>query len=92
MHASIWRFAGYPDELLRSYEAMVSEIPAANMQLHLCLRDLDGIVLVDTCPSKEAFDSLFAGERKAERATPGRWAIVDSNHGPPPYQSGALTD
>ena len=21
-----------------------------------------------------------------------RWAIVDSNHGPPPYQSGALTD
>jgi hypothetical protein len=20
------------------------------------------------------------------------WAIVDSNHGPPPYQSGALTD
>ena len=23
---------------------------------------------------------------------PSRWAIVDSNHGPPPYQSGALTD
>ncbi len=22
----------------------------------------------------------------------GEWAIVDSNHGPPPYQSGALTD
>jgi hypothetical protein len=21
-----------------------------------------------------------------------RWAIVDSNHGPPPYQSGALTN
>jgi hypothetical protein len=20
------------------------------------------------------------------------WAIVDSNHGPPPYQSGALTN
>ena len=23
---------------------------------------------------------------------PERWAIVDSNHGPPPYQSGALTN
>jgi hypothetical protein len=21
-----------------------------------------------------------------------QWAIVDSNHGPPPYQSGALTN
>ena len=62
MHASIWRFAGDPDELLRSYESMVAEIPAANMRLHLCLSDADGIVLVDTCPSKEVFDSFFAGE------------------------------
>ena len=23
---------------------------------------------------------------------PSKWAIVDSNHGPPPYQSGALTN
>ncbi len=30
-------------------------------------------------------------ERKAKRAR-DQWAIVDSNHGPPPYQSGALTD
>ena len=28
--------------------------------------------------------------RRVSRAT--SWAIVDSNHGPPPYQSGALTD
>ena len=62
MHASIWRFSGDPDDLIRRYEAMVAEIPAASMRLHLCLRDEDGIVLVDTCPSKEAFDSFFAGE------------------------------
>ncbi len=30
--------------------------------------------------------------RVALRRGPGRWAIVDSNHGPPPYQSGALTN
>lgn len=60
MHASIWRFTGDPDELLRRYEAMLAEVPAANMRLHLCLRARDGIVLVDTCPSREAFEA-FAG-------------------------------
>ncbi|HEY2777192.1 MAG TPA: hypothetical protein VGI77_04760 [Gaiellaceae bacterium] len=37
---------------------MASEIPAANMKLHLCLRAPDGIVVVDTCPTKEAFDAF----------------------------------
>jgi hypothetical protein len=60
VHASIWRFRGDPDELLRGYDAMVAEIPSANMKLHLCLRASDGIVLVDTCPSQEAFDSFIS--------------------------------
>ena len=62
MHASIWRFTGDPDDLLGSYEAMVAEIPAENMRLHLCLRAPDGIVLVDTCPSREVFEGFLAGE------------------------------
>lgn len=62
MHASIWRFSGDPDHLLRSYDAMVAEIPLANMQWQLCLRAADGIVLVDTCPSREAFEAFSASE------------------------------
>ena len=62
MHASIWRFRGDPDELMGSYEALLAEVPAESMRLHLCLRAEDGIVLVDTCPSKEAFDAFFADE------------------------------
>jgi hypothetical protein len=62
MHGSIWRFDGDPHELLRRYDALVAEIPAENMRLHVCLRDRDGIVLVDTCPSKEVFDGFFASE------------------------------
>ena len=58
MHASIWTFRGDPDELLRGYDAMVAEIPSANMKLHLCLRAPDGIVIVDTCPTKEVFDAF----------------------------------
>jgi hypothetical protein len=62
MHASIWRFAGNPDELLPRYDAMVAEIPAASMRLHLCMRARDGIVLVDTCPSREAYEGFATAD------------------------------
>ena len=32
------------------------------MKLHLCLRAPDGIVLVDTCPTKGAFDAFVAND------------------------------
>jgi hypothetical protein len=60
MHGSIWRITGDPDELLRRYDAMLAEIPRANMRLHLCLRASDGIVLVDTCPSREIYEAFAA--------------------------------
>jgi hypothetical protein len=62
MYASIWRFGGDPDELVRRYDAMVAEIPAANMRLHLCLRAADGILLVDTCPSRAVFEAFAGGD------------------------------
>jgi len=58
MHASIWKFTGDPERLLRSYDAMIAEIPAANMRLHVCLRAADGIVLVDTCPTREVYEAF----------------------------------
>ena len=69
MHASIWRFRGDPDQLLRGYDAMVTEIPSANMKLHLCLRAADGIIVVDTCPTKEAFDAFVANRGRAPGAS-----------------------
>jgi hypothetical protein len=61
MHASIWRFKGDPAELERRYDAMLSDIPHANMRLHLCLRADDGLVVVDTCPSREVFLDFSQG-------------------------------
>jgi hypothetical protein len=61
MYGSIWRFEGDPDELAESYDAMIAEIPAGNIRLHLCLRDRDGIVVVDTCPSRAAFEAFVDG-------------------------------
>jgi hypothetical protein len=63
MHASIWKFTGDPEDLLRRYDALVAEIPPENMRLYLCLRAPEGIVLVDTCPSKEVFDQFTASFR-----------------------------
>ena len=71
MHASIWHFAGDPDDLLRRYDAMLADIPPENMQLHLCLRAPDGIVLVDTCPSPEAFVAFAEGPFTALRRRHG---------------------
>ena len=62
MHASIWKFGGDPDDLRRRYDAMVADIPSENMRLHLCLRVPDGILLVDTCPSREVFEAFSEGE------------------------------
>ena len=58
MHASIWRFTGDPDELLAGYDSLLAEVPLESMRLHLCLRAPDGIVIVDTCPSREAFEGF----------------------------------
>jgi hypothetical protein len=62
MHASLWRFRGDPDGLLASYDAMVQEIPPSVMRLHLCLRATDGIVLVDTCPTRDDFVRFAGGD------------------------------
>ena len=62
MHASIWKFTGDPDELTRGYDEMLAEFPASEFIAHLCLRAPDGIVIVDTCPSREAFEAFAASE------------------------------
>jgi len=80
MHASIWRFRGDPDELVRAYESMVTEIPAASMRLHLCLSAPDGIVLVDACPSREVFDGFVGrtfGEVRRRHGLPEPERIED---------------
>jgi hypothetical protein len=62
MHASIWKFRGDPEDLVRRYEAILTEIPIDPMRLHLCLRADDGIVLVDTCPSRQVFEEFSSGD------------------------------
>ena len=79
-HASIWHFAGDPDDLLRRYDAMIAEVPAANMRLHLCLQADDGITIIDTCPSREVYQAFAAGpfpELRRRHGLPDPVALED---------------
>jgi hypothetical protein len=42
-------------------------------------------------PERSAARCADSAPRAQSKGAPG-WAILDSNQGPPPYQSGALTD
>lgn len=80
MHASIWRFAGDPDDLLRRYDAMIAEIPASNLRLHLCLQAPNGITIIDTCPSHDAYEAFAAGpfpELRRRHGLPDPIALED---------------
>ena len=82
MYASIWRFTGDPDELVRRYDAMLADIPSASMRLHLCLRTPNGIVILDTCPSHEAFEQFATGPFPALRSRHGLPEPKDVQDGP----------
>ena len=62
MHGAIWTFRGEPEQLLDAYDGLVAEILPA-VQLHLCLRTPDGIILVDTCPDREGVRAI-RGKRR----------------------------
>ena len=63
MHASIWKFTGDSDDLARRYDALLNEMPTAEFIAHLCLLAHDGIVIVDTCPTREAFQAFTTGDQ-----------------------------
>ena len=61
MHASIWKFTGDPDDLARRYDALIEEFPTNGFIAHLCLRAPDGLVIVDVCPTEEAYRAFSTG-------------------------------
>ena len=61
MHGSLWTFRGDPDELLRGFDGMLAEGPVERMRMTACLRTPDGILVIDTCPSREDWESFRTG-------------------------------
>jgi hypothetical protein len=62
MHASITHLPGDPEELQSRYDSLLAQIGSENLDFHMCLRAPDGLVVVDACPSEEAFREFHHGE------------------------------
>lgn len=62
MHASIWKFTGDTEDLAARYDALLGEMPTTQFTAHLCLRAPDGILIVDTCPSRDAFQAFTTSD------------------------------
>lgn len=62
MYASIWKLRGNPDALAVGYESLIEEMGEEGLGFHACLRGKDGLLIVDTCPSREAFEEFRGAE------------------------------
>jgi len=60
MFLGIYRFEGDVARLRESYDRMLEQIPHSGLHLHLCVSDSEGLLVYDTCPSKEIFLSFAA--------------------------------
>lgn len=60
MHASIWRFTGDPERLARAYDAFAAELGTGQLLVHVCLTAEDGLIVVDTCADRDAWERFIA--------------------------------
>ena len=58
MYLGTYRFTGDPDELLVGYDRMMASFPPELLLVHLCVRGVDGITIIDTCPDEATFRSF----------------------------------
>ena len=65
MYASIWKFEGDPDRLAAAYAAFTAELPEPDLQLALLAPD--GLVVVDTCPTRDDFVAFTSDPSVHER-------------------------
>jgi len=63
MFLGIYRFNGNVDELLAGYRKMMELVPPGAIHLHVCVQESDGLSIIDTCPTREAFENFAGGEQ-----------------------------
>ena len=61
MFLGAYHFTGDPDELLAGYRRLRAGFPPGSLDLHVCARTTDGIVVLDACPSEDVFQSFSTG-------------------------------
>jgi hypothetical protein len=85
MFLGIYRFAGDAALLRKAYDHLLDTLPHADLSLHLCVADENGLSVFDTCPSQEAFMSFasspeFNGALKAAGLPPPQITLAGEVH------------
>ena len=55
-----YRFAGDPTELVAAYDRMMSGLDRATLDLHICVVEPNGLLVLDACPTEEVFRTFSA--------------------------------
>jgi hypothetical protein len=58
MYLGTYTFNGDPDDLLARYDRMMAGFPQESLLVHVCVRGVDGITVIDTCPSEAEFGAF----------------------------------
>ena len=61
MFLGAYHYSGVRTDLLAGYYRLSSAVPASSLDLHVCVRTPSGLVVLDACPSAEAFASFSVG-------------------------------
>ena len=55
-------FDGDPDELLPAYRRLLERFPLEGLDVHVCVRGADGLIVFDACPTRAIYESFTSSE------------------------------
>ena len=62
MFLGAYHFTGHPEPLLAGYRKLMAHYPPESLDLHVCVIHATGMIVYDSCPSRELFDEFSQGE------------------------------
>jgi hypothetical protein len=58
---ALYHFDGDPETLALAHDRMLALVPPGELGVHLCVRHPAGITVVDSCPTRQDFESFSTG-------------------------------
>jgi hypothetical protein len=62
MFLGSYTFEGDPAQLVRAYDRMLAQMPEGDIGLHVCVVREHGLLVLDSCPSREVFDEFTSSK------------------------------
>ena len=58
MYLAAYHFTGEPVALLEAHDRLMESYEGQSLDLHLCVQQLDGVLVLDACPTQAAFEQF----------------------------------